>query len=66
MVAASADCLKVHANRADITRINIGLVVRAAARIERLAKIRHVSGLLQNCFCAFTTGQSPWPDDAGL
>jgi hypothetical protein len=43
VVAASAEYLKVHATRADITRINIDLVVRAAARIERLAKIRHGS-----------------------
>jgi hypothetical protein len=43
IVAASAEYLKVHATRADITRINIDLVVRAAARIERLAKIRHGS-----------------------
>jgi IrrE N-terminal-like domain len=43
VVAASAEYLKVHASRADISMIDIDLVVRAAARIERLAKIRYGS-----------------------
>lgn len=43
VIAASAEYLKVHASRADITLIDIDLVVRAAARIERLAKIHYGS-----------------------
>jgi hypothetical protein len=43
LAATSADYLKVHASKADITAIDIDLVVRAAARIERLAKIHYGS-----------------------
>jgi antirestriction protein ArdC len=43
LVAASAEYLRVHASKADITAIDIDLVVRAAARIERLAKIHYGS-----------------------
>jgi hypothetical protein len=43
LVAASAEYLRVHASRADIAAIDIDLIVRAAARIERLAKIHHGS-----------------------
>jgi hypothetical protein len=43
VVAASAQYLKDHASRANITLIDIDLVVRAAARIERLAKIHYGS-----------------------
>jgi hypothetical protein len=43
LVAASADYLRVHASKADITAIDIDLIVRAAARIERLAKIHYGS-----------------------
>jgi IrrE N-terminal-like domain len=43
VVAASAHYLKDHASRANITLIDIDLIVRAAARIERLAKIHYGS-----------------------
>jgi antirestriction protein ArdC len=43
LVAASAEYLSVHASRADIAAIDIDLIVRAAARVERLAKIHHGS-----------------------
>jgi hypothetical protein len=45
--AASAHYLKTHASRADIARINIDLVVRSAARVERLAKIHYGSMTFQ-------------------
>jgi len=43
VIAASAEYLKAHASRADIAKIDMDLVVRAAARIERLAKIHYGS-----------------------
>ncbi len=42
-IPASAEYLKVHASRAEITMIDIDLVVRSAARTERLAKIHYGS-----------------------
>jgi hypothetical protein len=41
LVAASAEYLKGYASRADITAINVDLVVRSAARIERLANVHY-------------------------
>ena len=41
LTTRSAEYLAVHAQRADIGDIDIDLVVRAAARIERLAKIHY-------------------------
>jgi hypothetical protein len=43
VIAASAEYLKTHAARADMRTIDIDLIVRAAARIERLAKIHYGS-----------------------
>jgi hypothetical protein len=43
IIPASVQYLKAHAARADIRLVNLDLIVRAAARIERLAKIRHGS-----------------------
>jgi antirestriction protein ArdC len=43
VVPTSPEYLKVHASNADISMIDIDLVVRAAARIERLAKIHYGS-----------------------
>jgi IrrE N-terminal-like domain len=43
VVTASAQYLKEYAARADMTRIDLGLIVRSAARIERMAKIRYGS-----------------------
>lgn len=43
LIAASAEYLSVHASRADIKAIDSELIVRAAARIERLAKIHYGS-----------------------
>src|ERR1700719_1272081 len=37
----SAEYLKTHAEKADMSRINIDLIVRASARIERLARIHY-------------------------
>lgn len=47
LIAASAEYLKGYAASADIAAINLDLVVRAAARIERLAKIHHGSMIFQ-------------------
>ena len=41
VVTRSAEYLKTHAEKADMSRINIDLIVRASARIERLAKIHY-------------------------
>jgi hypothetical protein len=41
LITRSAEYLKIHAQKANMARINIDLVVRAAARIERLAKIHY-------------------------
>lgn len=43
IVTASAAYLKNHAKQADITQIDVDLIVRAAARIERLANIHYGS-----------------------
>jgi hypothetical protein len=43
IVAASARYLKAHAGRADMSIVNEDLIVRAAARIERLCKISYGS-----------------------
>jgi hypothetical protein len=43
VVTASAQYVKGYANRADMTKVDVDLVVRSAARIERLAKIRYGS-----------------------
>jgi hypothetical protein len=43
IIPASVQYLKAHAAKADIRLINLDLIVRSAARIERLAKIRHGS-----------------------
>jgi IrrE N-terminal-like domain len=43
IVPASVQYLRAHAGKADIRLINLDLIVRAAGRIERLAKIRHGS-----------------------
>ncbi len=43
IVPSSAAYLKAHAQRADMNKVDVDLIVRAAARIERLAKIRHGS-----------------------
>jgi hypothetical protein len=42
-VTESAAYLKAHAQRADMKKIDLDLIVRAAARIERLAKIHYGS-----------------------
>jgi IrrE N-terminal-like domain len=43
IIPASAQYLKDHAARSNIDRIDLDLIVHAAARIERIAKIRHGS-----------------------
>jgi hypothetical protein len=43
LVTRSADYLKTHAKRANMTSVDVELIVRAAARIERLAKIHYGS-----------------------
>jgi hypothetical protein len=43
VVTASAQYLKAYALRADMTKIDLDLIVRAAARIERMAKVRYGS-----------------------
>jgi hypothetical protein len=43
LVTKSAAYLKTHAQQADMTKIDVDLIVRAAARIERLGKIHHGS-----------------------
>jgi hypothetical protein len=43
VVPASAQYIKDYATRADMTKVDLELVVRSAARIERLAKIRYGS-----------------------
>jgi hypothetical protein len=48
IVPASVQYLKAHAGKADIRLLNLDLVVRSAARIERLAEIRHGSIQFQN------------------
>jgi hypothetical protein len=37
----SADYLEIHAKEADMLRVDVDLIVRAAARIERLAEIHY-------------------------
>ena len=41
LVAASSDYLREYIEKADITKVSTDLIVRAAARIERLAKISY-------------------------
>jgi hypothetical protein len=43
IVPASAQYLKTYATRADMSRVDVDLVVRSAARIERMCKIRYGS-----------------------
>jgi hypothetical protein len=43
LVTGSATYLKTHAERSDMNKIDVELIVRAAARIERLAKIHYGS-----------------------
>ena len=43
VVPASAQYIKDYASRSDMTKVDLGLVVRSAARIERLAKARYGS-----------------------
>jgi antirestriction protein ArdC len=43
VVPASAQYIKSYASRSDMTKVDLELVVRSAARIERLAKIRYGS-----------------------
>ena len=43
LVTGSATYLKPYAQRADMKNVDVELIVRAAARIERLAKIHHGS-----------------------
>jgi hypothetical protein len=43
VTTASAQYLKEYVARADMKKIDFELIVRAAARIERLAKIRYGS-----------------------
>lgn len=43
LVTGSAAYLKIHAERSDMNKIDVELIVRAAARIERLAKIHYGS-----------------------
>jgi hypothetical protein len=43
LVTGSADYLRTYARKAEMTRINVELIVRAAARIERLGKIHYGS-----------------------
>jgi hypothetical protein len=47
LVTGSAAYLSTHARRANIETIDVELIVRAAARIERLAKIRYGSMVFQ-------------------
>ena len=44
----SADYLKAYVKQADLTKIDIELVVRAAARIERLGKIHYGSMMFKD------------------
>jgi hypothetical protein len=48
IVPASVQYLKAHAGKAEMRLVNLDLIVRSAARIERLAKIRHGSIQFQN------------------
>jgi antirestriction protein ArdC len=43
IVTGSAAYLKSHAKKADMAQIDLDLIVRAAARIERLAKVHYGS-----------------------
>lgn len=43
VIPASAQYIKGYATRANMSKVNLDLVVRSAARIERLAKIRYGS-----------------------
>jgi Zn-dependent peptidase ImmA (M78 family) len=43
VITASAQYLKDYAARADMTKMDLDLIVRSAARIERMAKIRYGS-----------------------
>jgi hypothetical protein len=43
LVTRSADYLKTHAKQADMSSVDVELIVRAAARIERLGKVRYGS-----------------------
>jgi hypothetical protein len=43
IVPASAQYLKTYATRADMSRVDVDLIVRSAARIERMCKIRYGS-----------------------
>jgi hypothetical protein len=43
LVTGSAAYLKTHAQRADMKKVDVELIVRAAARIERLARIHYGS-----------------------
>jgi hypothetical protein len=43
LFTGAAAYLKTHVQRADMKKIDVELIVRAAARIERLAKIHHGS-----------------------
>ena len=43
IVAASAQYIKGYAARATMAQLNVDLIVRAAARIERMCKIRYGS-----------------------
>jgi hypothetical protein len=43
LVTGSAAYLKTHVERSDMNKIDVELIVRAAARIERLAKIHYGS-----------------------
>ena len=45
LVTGSAAYLKTHAERADMKSVDVELIVRGAARIERLAKIHYGSML---------------------
>jgi hypothetical protein len=47
LTTGSAAYLKTHAERADMKKVNIDLIVRAAARIERIAKIHYGSMAFQ-------------------
>jgi hypothetical protein len=41
LMTGSADYLKIHAAKANMVEVNVDLIVRAAARVERLAEIHH-------------------------
>lgn len=43
VISASAQYMKTYAKCADLTKINVELIVRSAARIERMAKIHYGS-----------------------